>query len=212
MSFDDVLAKTYSDLLDTIKNPRQKESLERVHAACNFLTDAKLKITPSSVEKYCLDRGFNGPRAQSIRNSKDVLLKYLNQRGSGQQLFSGKRKVARAPVIADESVRAYVQLLEQQLTQEKESRRRVEAGLRKIPGISVDALLSGGKSKETVHMGSPREGIPPELLTAVRALFDEKRLEKCGLEQYKGRIWAQVTHNVLLEKNELAALQKLIEP
>lgn len=212
MNFDEMLESTYNELLASIRNPRQKESLERVRLACNFLSESKLKITPTSVEKYCLDRGFSGPRAQSIRNSRDVLLKYLNQRRSGQQLSGGKRKEAKAPLIADESVRAYVQLLEQQLKQEKGTRQRLEAGLRTLPGISVDALLSGGKSKEMAQAEGLRREIAPELLAAVRALLDERRLEKCGLEHYKGRIWAQVTHNVLLEKHELAALQKVLEP
>lgn len=210
MNVNETLNSVHEELLGSITNTRQKESLERIHVACNYLTENELKITPTSVEKYCRDRGFDGPKAQSIRNSKYVLLKYLNYRGSGQQLGGGRKKEAKTPVIENETIRAYVQLLEQQCAKERAHRLRIEAGLRKLPGISVDALISGVEVTKTVQAEGQGRAIPPELLAAVKVLFNEERLEKCGLEMHKGRIWAQVTHNVLLEKNELEALQKLL--
>lgn len=103
-----------------------------------------MKLTPSGVERYCADRGWDGPKAQSIRNSKDVLLKYLKLRASKQVLAAPRKSAERgAPAIADESLRAYVQLLQEERDQAIAAVARIERGLRSLPGLKVDDLLLG---------------------------------------------------------------------
>ncbi|MGM3277578.1 hypothetical protein [Ralstonia sp. 24A2] len=193
---------TYQRLLEQVTNPRQRTSLERIKAACDYLEAQKLKVSPSSVEKYCLGRDWDGPKAQSIRNSKNVLMLYLQVRQSKQVLKPSGKKSSE-PEIADESLRAYVQLLKDERDNAVAAKKRIEAGLRSLPGISVDALLRGDKVAEA-RTGTT--ATPQALKLALSSLLDDSRLANCGLEVAKGRLRHASTKNVLLEKDELDAV------
>lgn len=209
MNAQQTVATAYDQLLEQSTNPRQRTSLERIKAACDFLDANGLKISPASVERYCLDRQWDGPKAQSIRNSKDVLMRYLQLRQSSQKWSKPAKADSEGPEIADESLRAYVQLLKEERDQAVAEKARIEAGLRKLPGISVDQLLRGA-AKGGAVVGAPGStGISPELRDALKALLDSGRLEACGLELFKGRLRQVTTKNVLLEKQHVEAIIRL---
>ncbi|KVK86163.1 hypothetical protein BLA13014_00369 [Burkholderia aenigmatica] len=211
LDLEETLEGTYEALLEQATNPRQRITLERIKAACDYLDAHKMKISPTTVERYCLDRDWDGPKAQSIRNSKDVLMRYLLVRQSGQQ-FRERPKQSSEPEIADESLRAYVQLLKEERDQAVADRTRIQAGLRKIPGISVDDLIRGTLSAPRADAAPVGvQAVSPELVKVIAVLFDEERLRACGLELAKGRLRQATTKTVLLEKAEVEALEKLLQ-
>jgi len=212
MSAQQTIATAYHQLLEQSTNPRQRTSLERIKAACDFLDANGLKVSPASVERYCLDRQWDGPKAQSIRNSKDVLMRYLQLRQSSQKWSKPTKTGSGEPEIADESLRAYVQLLREERDQAVAEKTRIEAGLRKLPGISVDQLLRGAADGGAIVGTAGSPGIPPGLRDALKALLDDGRLEACGLELVKGRLRQVTTKNVLLEKQHLDAVTAALAP
>lgn len=202
----------YGELVDKSTNMRQRQSLERIKLASDYLDSIGLKISPSTVERYCIDHQWDGPKAQSIRNSKDVLYRYLLLRQSGQKL-NDTRKTAQRLAVADETVRAYIALLEQERDQAVAAQRRVEAGLRKIPGIPVDDLIRVGFGGEPREPKKPNNlSLSSALRSALKTLLDEKRLNDFGFEVYKDRIRQKVTRNVFLDKDHVQALRELLAP
>ena len=107
----------YVAIAEQLENPRQLESLSRIKQACDYLAKNRIKVTPTSIERYCLDRGWNGPKAQSIRNSTNVLAKYMRLRCAGQTVPRAQVERTKEPAIHDESLRAYVMLLKQERDQ-----------------------------------------------------------------------------------------------
>ncbi len=211
MSNVDTIENLYLQLLGSSDNPRQRESLERIKKACTYLEQQGLKISPSAIERYCLDRDWKGPKAQSIRNSKTLKL-YVDTLQSGQILDINRSKVSKTPLIADETVRAYVNLLEEERDQAIAARNRIEAGLRSIPGISIDDLIRTGFSDistNALSIKAPTQ-IPQIAQAAIQVLFDPQHLNDCGLQMHKDRLRQVITGNVLLEKNHVIALRKLL--
>lgn len=207
------LDSAYTAAREQAANPRQRQSLERIKAACDYLDTNGLKISPATVERYCFEREWDGPKAQSIRNSKDMLMRYLQLRQSGQRWDKPRKGTAAEPEIADESLRAYVQLLKEERDQALAERSRIEAGLRKLPGLRVDDLIRGTPTTAadaaplSVGAGSPSS---PALREALSVLCDDTKLKAFGLELVKGRLRHVSTKNVLLEKQHVEALQSLL--
>jgi hypothetical protein len=200
----------YEELIASIANPRQRESLDRIKAASDYLKKAEIKISLARIEHYCIDR-WNGPKAQSIRNSTETLFRYVNSCIASQRLPGD---VARKgpPEISDESIRLYVEVILQELKDVKADRDRIKAGLRTIPGISVDRLLGATEQPEpdTVHTVAIAKPLRPKEILALAKILDSAALTKCGLELFKDRIRQQTTKNVLLEKEEVEVLRELV--
>ena len=212
MNVNKTLETAYADVLASVANPRQKASLERTKQACDYLDAHGLKISPATVEAYCLDRKWDGPKAQSIRNSKDVLLKFVELRRSGQTVHRRPSPSDAGPEIADESLRAYVQLLKQERDQAVASRARIEAGLRSIPGIKVDELIRVGTGAPSTMapMVPRRDGLSADASRALSTIMNEEKLRECGLELFRDRVRQVSTKNVLLEKGDVTALRALL--
>ncbi|TCK96776.1 gamma-mobile-trio protein GmtX [Paraburkholderia sp. BL9I2N2] len=201
----------YSELVAMSSNPRQRESLERIKRACDYLEEQGLQISPSAIERYCLDRDWSGPKAQSIRNSKETLHRYVELRQSGQKLAARGDRVTSEPLIADETIRAYVQLLKEERDQAIAARNRIEAGLRSIPGIPVDDLIRvgfGGTAALPTNADEPAR-LSSAAREALNKLFEPNHLANCGLQLHKERVRQVVTGNVLLEKHHIIALRSL---
>lgn len=215
MNLERTLAGSYDELLAAAGNPRQRASLERIKAACDYLDANGLKISPATIEAYCADRDWDGPKAQSIRNSKHVLMRYVELRRSGQTVHTQVKKTGNGePHISDESLRAYVQLLKQERDQAVAETSRIKAGLRSVPGIRVDDLLraklAGAPAPQLPAPASEKLALLPTQVAAIRALLDPARLAACGLELHKDRVRQQTTKNVLLEKGDVVALRSAI--
>lgn len=187
-------------------NPRQKESLRRIHKACEYLQEQDVRITPSSVERYCFDHDWEGPKAQSIRNSA-VLNRYLTLRKSGQVIRPNKKTSRPIPMIADETLRAYVNLLIEERDQAIAEKNRIVKGLRSIPGVSIDELIRQGFGAPPSLASSDKIRIPPLVVEALGRLFDERILSDCGLKLHLDRVSSILTGTKLLEKKHVEALR-----
>lgn len=211
MDTQQTITPAYDQLIEQSANPRQRTSLERIKAACDFLEGNGLKVSPASVERYCLDRQWDGPKAQSIRNSTDVLMRYLQLRQSSQKWSKPAKAGSGKPKISDESLRSYVQLLKEERDQAVAEKTRIEAGLRKLPGISVDRLLRGEAVDALTPGLGERSSFAPNLQIAVGKLMDPVRLSACGMELFKGRLRQMTTRNVLLERDDVETLLHVLD-
>ncbi|MFM0508518.1 hypothetical protein [Paraburkholderia sp. RL17-373-BIF-A] len=208
-----VVDNLYADLVSAATNPRQLESLDRIKKACDYLENQSVQVTPKAIEHYCVDRQWAGPKAQSIRNSP-VLRHYVDVRRSAQDVTSSGGTKRAEPLIADETVRAYVRLLQEERDQALAARARIEAGLRLIPGVPVDELIRVGFGGGTLSSSkSPYStALPAAAKVALEKLFDTNILANCGLQLHKDRIRQAITGNVLLEKHHVTALRELAGP
>lgn len=210
----DTIEATYESMISECKNSRLKTSLKRLKSACDYLSKNGIKCSPSNVEKYCFDRQWDGPKAQSIRNSKDVLNKYVSLCQSAQITSSEDRPAPNEPIIADESLRAYVQLLKQERDMALAEKKRIEKGLRSIPAIDVDKLISmdSQTTPSTAHpkAKSVTDALTSEAVNALRNLFDTQKLDECNLEIFKSRLRHKITKNVLIEKDDMEILSKFM--
>ncbi|TAM55204.1 MAG: hypothetical protein EPN57_04175 [Paraburkholderia sp.] len=208
-----VVDNLYAELVSASRNPRQLESLEKIKKACDYLEEQGLRVTLTAIEHYCVDREWRGPKAQSIRNSK-VLRHYVELRQSAQGVTSSRGTRRTEPLIADETVRSYVRVLQEERDQAVAARARIEAGLRSIPGIPVDELIRVGFGGGASSISKPANStsLPVAAKDALEKLFDTNILANCGLQLHKDRIRQAITGNVLLEKHHVAALRALTAP
>lgn len=193
----------------SINNPRLKQSLERVKDACDFLERSQVAISPTAVGSYCTDR-WKGPKTQSIRNSQDILFRYLQTRMAKQILPVAAKKQSFEPVIHDETVRAYVTLLKTERDEAIGLKNRVIAGLRSLPGIPIDDLIASG-FKQVSTSKKDEAAVSNEVRDALSRLFTESNLASVGLELYRERLRHITTKKVLLEKPDVEALLALIQ-
>ncbi|MNC09062.1 hypothetical protein D3C76_745860 [compost metagenome] len=190
-------------------NLRQRRSLMTIHKACEYLANENVEITPGSVERYCIEHDLKGPKAQSIRNSP-VLKRYLDLRKSGQVIKANTSASRPTPLIPDETLRAYVNLLIEERDQARADKARIVKGLRSIPGIPVDDLIRIGFDGVASTPSEPVR-LSPILTEALTRLFDDHILSDCGLTMRQNRLVSALTRNVLFAKEHLDAIQKLLE-
>lgn len=191
-------------------NPRQQESLRRIHKACEFLQDEDIRITHSSVERYCIDHDWEGPKAQSIRNSP-TLNRYITLRKSGQVIRANVRASRPTPLIADETLRAYVNLLTEERDRAIAEKNRIVKGLSSIPGIPIDELIRQGFGAPPSKASLEDVRISPLMREALGRLFNEQLLSNCGLHVHRDRVIHKLTGNELLEKRHVEAIRSLAE-
>jgi hypothetical protein len=205
------LEDIFSGLLAQASNPRQKASLQRIKEACDFLEQSKAAITPTSVGNYC-DRQWKGPKSQSIRNSTEFLFAYVKARQGAQTLSRAPVRKNYEPSIVDENLRAYVNLLKAERDEAVRLKNRILSGLRKIPGVPVDDLIAGGlRQIEAPRPTGANTPISHAAIKALSILFDSAKLNEVGLELHRDRLRSKVTHDVLLEKQDVSAIRALIE-
>lgn len=199
----------YASLLSAMVNPRQRQSLERVKAACDALEGARMPITPTSVGKYC-ETHYQGPRQQSIRNAKDSLFAYLLARKAKQVLAPSGKKPTAEPPIQDENVRAFVALIKAERDEAIRMKNRVITGLRSIPGVPIDDLIANGFQPAITPPNSASPGVSDGARRAIAKLLAQDGLASVGLELYRQRLRHTVTKQVLLEKADVEALSALL--
>lgn len=212
MKLADTIQKNYEELYYSCTNERQRVSLERIHKACNFLQEQGIAISPVRIERYCIDHGWGGPKAQSIRNSL-FLTGYVKFRASGQVLHTRPQALKAPPPIPDETLRAYVHLLEEERNQAIAERLRILKGLRSIPGVPIDDFIRLGFGGTSSYSSVPRSGsnLTRDAKAAILNLFNPQHLLDCGLKLERDRVRHTLTGNVLLEKSHVLALKALVQ-
>lgn len=192
------------------KNPRQQESLKRIHRACEYLQQQDFPITHSAVERYCTDHDWEGPKAQSIRNSP-ALNRYLTLRKSGQVVRANTKASRPIPLIADETLRAYVNLLSEERDQAIADKTRIVKGLGSIPGLPIDELIRQGFGAPPTKPNQTELRLSPLMREALGRLFNEQVLSNCGLHLHRERLIHKLTGNELLEKRHVEAIRSLAD-
>lgn len=201
----------FDRLYEASENSRERESLTRLKRACDYLEQNGLKISPTTVERYCLDHQWGGPKGQSIRNSRDVLYRYLLWRQASQTVERASPRKQYKPAIADETLRAYVALIEQERDLAVAARQRIEAALRTIPAVSLDEIIRiGFTATPNKQVKTPRHP-SNDLRLALSNLLDEAHLASCGLQLYRDRVRAITSKSVLLEKAQVEAIREFLD-
>lgn len=198
----------FESLMAAAENPRLKTSIERVQEACNFLEQSQAAITPTSVGRYC-DGRWGGPKAQSIRNARETLLRYVETRQGQQSLPTAQRHGGGEPVIHDETVKAYVSLLRAERDEAIRLKNRIIAGLRKVPGIPIDELIGSGFKGVAPPAPQKSAAASGAATSALLKLLDGDRLAKVGMELHRNRMRNRITGEVLLDKPDVEALRLL---
>jgi hypothetical protein len=199
----------YESLIAEAENPRLKQSLERVKEACDFLEVSNASITPTSVGRYCEGK-WGGPKAQSIRNQPEKLLRYVDTRKGQQKLPLASRRSGVEPIIHDETLRAWVSLLRAERDEAIRLKDRIVHGLRSVPGIPIDELIGNGFKSLPAARPTSLKAASPSAVSALKKLLNKDALAKVGLELHKDRIRNCATNDVLLEKAEVEALRGLV--
>jgi hypothetical protein len=138
-----------------------------------------------------------------------VLLRYLTLRKSGQVIRPNKKASRPIPLIADETVRAYVNLLTEERDQAIADKNRIVKGLSSIPGIQIDELIRQGFGAPPSKLTQDELRLSPLALEALGRLFNEQLLSNCGLELHRDRLIHKLTRNELLEKRHVEAIRSL---
>lgn len=200
----------YVSIASISENRRHRQSLDRVKEACDFLDKNKAPITPTSVGRYCESK-WGGPKAQSIRNANQTLFAYLKARMSSQTVPARKKDGNYEPPISDEIVRAYVTLIKTERDEALRAKNRIINGLRSIPGIDIDTLISTG-FKEPRGNSAAHQELPAVAKQAIKKILDPLIVERFGLELYRDRLRHTVTKEVLLDKAEIESIRSLLGP
>jgi hypothetical protein len=211
-----VSAQLYRELIEAAKTPQRKESLRRIKQACDLLDKAPAPITPASVAKQCEDL-FGGPKEQSIRNSTQVLLAYVKARAAEQILSAQKKRDSGEPPIADEAVRAYVQLLKAKLYEAEQSKNRMIAGVRMLSPLDargIQKLLDDNTPGEKqiltpTHPAISEVQLNEEERQAFREFLDETHLQTMGITIEYGNL-VFPSGKTLLRKAGVEFLQRLL--
>ncbi|NER62579.1 hypothetical protein G3435_26865 [Pseudomonas sp. MAFF212428] len=137
----------------------------------------------------------------------------MKSRASGQRLEVVRKDTVKKPLIPDETIRAYVQLLEDERDQAISSRRRIERGLRNLPGIPIDEIIRSGFGEPSPagEKQLPSFRLPNMAREALNILFDEVILDSVGLQFHRDRVRQKVTLNILLQKHHITALRELLQ-
>ena len=200
----------FESMIADADNPRLKTSLERVKEACDFLEQSRAEITPTTVGRYC-DSRWSGPKAQSIRNARGTLLRYVETRRGLQSMPATQRRSGDEPLIYDETVKAYVSTLRAERDEAIRTKNRIIAALRKVPGIPIDELIGNG-FKAVAPVATPMPvTLPAAAVTALRKLFEVERLARVGLELHRNRMRNTITGDILLDKPDVEALRLLVD-
>jgi hypothetical protein len=85
----------YDRLIGNTRDHQRATSLQRIRIACDSVEQTMDEYTVADVGRYCVER-WGGPKAQSIRNSPSVLMKYIRLRIAEHRRGAGSPGVEHA--------------------------------------------------------------------------------------------------------------------
>lgn len=209
----------YQNLIENSSGVKRQISLERLKEACDKLEKpVKAAVyTIADVGRFC-ERMWGGPKTQSIRNSPEVLERYVKVRigefteKSGpraDQTSGGKKQLNLAePAVAQQQYMLALAEIEQLRAEVS----RLKADVSRYAPMTTDQLI------EACKLGGPSSVVPPEeawrispdAIKAIDTLLDTQRLKACELTLDHGHLVNEVNGNVLLAKDEVEALRQLL--
>lgn len=209
----------YNNLLANSTDAKRLTSLERLRTACDAL-EKQPKASAYSVAdvgRHC-ERQWGGPKAQSIRNARDVLEKYVKLRIAEHTEKLGPRAGShpsgrRLLNLADPAVaQQQFQLALAEIDQLRAEVARLKVDVQNYAPLTPDQLVSLAKGDETTGRG-PAQVVPPaDVLSAIDALLDPQRLRGCELVvDAHGYLVNEVTGNELLSAGAILALRRFAD-
>ncbi|MBK1841655.1 hypothetical protein JHL17_30075 [Azospirillum sp. YIM B02556] len=191
------------------------------------------KINPSTVEKYVKARGktdkaWTGPTRVTIQKDPD-LLAYVEARDDERvkpdlpKRPTPKRRQIEDAISLLPSVEVRMEL-RHELDAGRAAQRHLDilrAGLRKIPGVDINALLHGAgapqiEAKSTLANGQAGNAIPAMsdedrgiLKMLIDRLNNPDELSRVGMEFENNRVRHKTTRQALVKPAEMALLRRL---
>lgn len=190
------------------------------------------RITPSAIERYVrarrkTDSNWRGPTRVTIQKNSDFLA-YVSAREDerlvGERPPRGKLKTRDIESIISAVHSTEERMMLRHLLQAGRGATKelgiLKAGLRKIPAIRFEELLSAaGESEQQVsvgmmqlaaHLGQSLSDDDTQVLrTMVKRLTNVDELGRVGLEFENGRVRHKLTKRALLKPAELTLLKRL---
>lgn len=208
----------YENVVANTTEPKRLTSLERVKGACDALDkQSKTKsFNLADVGRYC-EKQWGGPKTQSIRNSTDILERYVKLRiaehaeslamSPNASIPEGKGLNLADPALAQQQYMlalAEIEQLRREVT-------RLKADVDHYAPMTTEQLLAmvRGDEEPAVEL---LPALPRPALDAIRTLLDPEKLQQCELviDQHNYLVH-EISGNELLSASQVAALQTLIE-
>lgn len=209
----------YENLLMNTTESTRLLSLKRLKDACDFFCNNKKSkaFTLADIGRYC-ETTWGGPKTQSIRNSTDVLERYVKLRIaehstslslSPSEMASANNSLNLAnPAIAHQQYMLALAEVEQ-LRQEVS---RLKVDIKRYTPLTTDQLLAAaGRDSVVSIILESSGGLPLAALEAIRTLLDPARLSQCEMViDHHNYLVHEISRNELLSANQVASLQALI--
>ena len=207
----------YENILADSVDSKRVTSLTRLRAACDALDKEKKTsaYTVADIGRYC-ELHWNGPKVQSIRNSPNILEKYVKlriaERAENLGLMATVNSSEKRQLnLTDPSIaQQQFQLALAEIEQLKAEITRLKVDVSNYSPINPDELLTLAEPPQNSH-AITQFAQHTEVLDAIRHLFDRQRLRRCELVlDSNGYLINEVTGNELLPASAVSTLKRLI--
>lgn len=184
--------------------PKSEKALANVIEACNFLATQQIEINIAAVAQIT-DGKVGGPKAQSIRNNKN-LTTYIKARRAEQGGTRSRDNIKQAPVrTGNSAIDAYIQTLEAELHQVRTELRDLRKVMPQLGNYDIKKALEEG----ILTLVTPETPtLSTELAQAIKAVLNPERLQAVGLRLTPtGQVISdEHLQQTYLTKNEVTAL------
>lgn len=210
----------YDNLLLNTQETKRLLSLGRVKDACDFLDKQyKTKIfTVADVGRYCQEQ-WGGPKTQSIRNSIEILERYVKLRIaehatslsiSQSSIVTGKSNLNLAnPALAQQQYMLALAEIEQLRNEVA----RLKADVQRYMPLTTDRLLATARGDAVISKAlEPSVALPQCALDAIRTLLDPEKLHQCEMViDRHNYLIHEISGNELLNAKQVGSLLALID-
>jgi hypothetical protein len=212
----------YQSVINGSYDPRLKESIKNIKAACDEIEQYGGYISVGRVGKICKEN-YRGPATQSIRNKPETLKRYVNLRQAEQVLPKKTEHDNVKMKISDPKIRVYVLQLEERLDSCLKQIQGLKKLFSQLAPIEIDSIIAQAFSsgslidteflqlykRETFDQAGKIK-LSELSRQALEKITNEEHLRLCGLRLYKGRVLT-ATNYKFLDGDEFSALLELLK-
>lgn len=205
----------YDWVMNNTTDDKRKKSLEHIRIACDMIERRRepkgiyvARVGEICESEFKNDETVKGPKAQSIRNSSDILKKYVDLRAAEQKL----PEKATDRKLSDDRVQAesQYQIALATIAQQRGEIERLRKEIHNYTPRSLEELV------EDARVGGPKVEIPaapqiaPEAIEAIKILLDPGQQARFELEIDKsGYLIHTVSRDTLFTPKQVEALRAL---
>lgn len=238
-----IMKNLYAEATSLPRPEVRKNTLERLKMACDAIIDGsakdiiaksdnpairkkassarELKCNSSTIDTYVRAMGWSGPVRTSCE--KPDLKEYIKAREEERgavHVARPKSRNAELDVVLEQinaiEVRNYVRRLFENRKQSEAKYQSLLSGLKQIPALDVDALLTGETSKNVTLLEAPKSegGISADDIKLLNGIIgkltnNDKLVRDFGLEFDGQNLKQKATGNRLLTKKDFETLKRL---